>query len=164
MCLQNLSRFNITNVSFQQPMSPQGPSLYIPISLVSHTTNDNSHPIRVSRESPSCLTLSPFVSLIHHIRPTLQLVRHYPPICVFSSSYFRSTVVSVLSYPGASATDRVISVIALPDDTGSIAPRFGPKHPPQQMVSSTLRARSSNASPLPGVWADARPARSTAAT
>jgi hypothetical protein len=62
MCLQNLSRISITCVSFQQPMSPQGPSLCIQISTVSHTTNDSSNRIRVSQESSSNLTSSPSVS------------------------------------------------------------------------------------------------------
>jgi hypothetical protein len=113
MCLQNLSRINITCVSFQQPMLPQGPSLYIQISIASHTTNDSSNRIRVSQESSSNLTSSPSVS------PSSSAPPHLPnsssgaslrlPFASPRSSHVSSTAVSALSvayssaHPGASA-------------------------------------------------------------
>ncbi|KAN0133418.1 DUF1692 domain containing protein [Lactarius tabidus] len=58
---------------------------------------------------------------------------------------------------GLRATDRMISVVAGPDDTGSIAPpdsaRTGGLR--SKWTGGALRARSSNASLQPGVWAEA---------
>ena len=89
-------------------------------------------------------------------------MRHLPS--AFSSSHFFPLRcvgviggIFVCASWGLRATDRMISVVAGPDDTGSIAPpdsaRVGGLR--SKWTGGTLRARPSNASLQPGVWAEA---------
>jgi hypothetical protein len=106
-----LSRIDITYVSFQQPMSHQGPSLYIQISIASRTANGSSphsgvpgiffkvdvEPVRLTLIQRTttfaqffirCVTLLPFTT----ISPS-----HVSPTAVSASSVANSS-----AYPGAS--------------------------------------------------------------
>jgi hypothetical protein len=143
-----LSRIDITYVSFQQPMSHQGPSLYIQISIASRTANGSSPHSGV-----------PGIFFKVDVEPVrLTLIQR---TTTFAEFFIRCVGVIggkfVCVSWGLPATDRTISVVAGPDDTGSIvlpdSARSGGLR--SKWSGSALRACSSNASLKPGVWAEA---------
>jgi hypothetical protein len=164
MCPQNSSRINITS---QQPTLPHVLSLYIRISIASHTTNGSSNPTRVSPESSSSLTSSPSVSLSSsgplHLLNSLSGPSLFLPFGVLSTfssiSLSRSCVgviggVFVCASWGLRATDRMISVVGGPDDTDSIAPLDSARSSGlrSKWTGGTLRARPSTVPLRPGGW------------
>ena len=88
-------------------------------------------------------------------------MRH-PSLCNLAVSCLYHSCVGVIggifvcASWGLRATDRMISVVAGPDDTGSIAPT---SHSAQsglrgKWTGGALRARPTNVSPRPSVWAE----------
>jgi hypothetical protein len=104
-------------------MLPHALSLYTQISIASLITNGRSTPSRASRESSSSLTSSPSDSPSSSVPPQLLnslsgVFRLHP----LSVSYLYHTVSALYIRLRIRATDRVTSVVAGSDDSGSIAP------------------------------------------